>query len=124
VLNLVALRALRGDTDEETRKLQRYILGLALVAFACEQDGFLREGCLLVPIEDKPAETYAVSRQGKREKALLSADVALEYAKATAAEFGVGEGWTAKFDRDVAKASMEKRGEKKAAKSKADGAKR
>jgi len=123
VLNLVALRALRGDTAEETRTLQRYILGLALVAFACEQDGFLREGCLLVPSEERPVETYAVTRQGKRESVSLSADAVLEYAQAAAAEFGVGESWTATFDRDAAKASMEKRGEKKAAKGKTEAGK-
>lgn len=120
VLNLVALRALRGQGHEETRKLQRYILGLALVAFACEQDGFLREGCLLVPHEGKPAETFAVLRQGKREPITLPVNDALEFAKAAAAEFGVGESWTATFDSDSAKASMQKRGEKKAAKSKAE----
>jgi CRISPR-associated protein Csb1 len=120
VLNLVALRSLRATSDTETRKLQRYILGLALVAFACEQDGFLREGCLLVPHEDKPAETKVVTRQGKREPVSLSSADVLEYAKLAAAEFGVGEDWTATFDRETAKASMEKRGEKKAGKTKTD----
>ena len=123
VLNLVALRALGAESEEETRKLQRYILGLALVAFACEQDGFLREGCLLVASENKPAEVYAVMREGKREPVRLSSDKVLEYAKATATDFGVGENWTAAFDRESAKASMEKRGEKKAGRSKADGGK-
>lgn len=123
VLNLVALRSLRGENEEETRKLQRYILGLTLVAFVGEQDGFLREGCLLVPHENKPAEIYAVARQGKREPVRLTSEEVLEYAKATAADFGVGENWTATFDRESAKASMEKRGEKKAAKSKVDGGK-
>lgn len=119
VLNLVALRALRAANAEETRKLQRYILGLSAVAFACEQDGFLREGCLLVPCEDKPAEVRMVTRQGKREPISLSSEDALQYAKGVAAEFGVGENWTAIFDRETAKASMDKRGEKKASKTKA-----
>jgi len=118
-LNLVALRSLRGPDDGETKRLQRYILGLALVAFACEQDGFLREGCLLVPHEAKPAEFRVVTRQGKREPVSLTSDEALQYAKLVADEFGVGEGWTATFDRDTAKASMDKRGEKKASKPKA-----
>lgn len=120
VLNLVALRALRGNGPEETRKLQRYILGLSLVVFVCEQDGFLREGCLLVRHENKPAETVAVMRQGKRESVTVSVSDALEFAKTAAKEFGVGESWTATFDRESAKASMEKRGEKKAIKSKSE----
>lgn len=114
VLNLVALRALRGDDPEATRKLQRYILGLSLLAFACEQDGFLREGCLLVPLADKPAETYAVTRKGKRERIALGSGEALQFAQNVAEAFGVGESWNATFDRESAKASIKKRGEKAA----------
>lgn len=120
VLNLVALRALRAANIGKTRELQRYILGLALVAFACEQDGFLREGCLLVPCEDKPAEIRMVTRQGKREPVSLGPEDALQYAKIVAAEFGVGDNWTVTFNHDTAKASMDKRGEKRAGKTKAE----
>ncbi len=124
VLNLVALRAFRGETDEETRKLQRYILGLALVAFACEQDGFLREGCLLVPHEERPAETFEVTRQGKRVPVTLSSGDALTFAKTAAGEFGVGESWTATFNKESAKTSIKSRGEKKAGKGKPEAGKK
>ncbi len=115
VLNLVALRSLRAPNTEETIKLQRYILGLALVAFSSEQDGFLREGCLLVSSDEKPAEVQAVTRQGKREPVSLDSAHALAYAKVAAEHFGVGENWTATFNPQTAKAAMDKRGEKKAA---------
>jgi hypothetical protein len=45
-VNLVALRQLGGDDGEA---LRAYVLGLALVAAAEPQDGFLRQGCLLTP---------------------------------------------------------------------------
>ena len=118
VLNFVPLRALRTANEQGTRPLQRYILGLALVAFACEQDGFLREGCLLVPHDDKPAEIKKVMRQGKREAVPLSSSDALSFAQAAAQAFGVGDNWTATFNRESAKTSMGQRGEKNAAKSK------
>lgn len=45
-INLVALRGLRGK-DPETKELQKYLLGLALVAATADLELFLREGCLL-----------------------------------------------------------------------------
>ncbi|HEX4773716.1 MAG TPA: hypothetical protein VH351_22985 [Bryobacteraceae bacterium] len=120
VLNLVALRAVRGATADKTRKLQRYILALAIVSFACEQDGFLREGCLLVPDESQPAKIQLVTRQGKREDISLSSEEALAYAKTAATEFGVGKSWSATFSSATARTSMEKRGEKKAGKPKTE----
>ena len=62
MLNLVALRALSGANASGTRKLQRYILGLALVALLAQSERFLREGCLLVPAEEHGAETKLVNR--------------------------------------------------------------
>lgn len=46
-VNLVALRGIRGANPDETRQLQRYLLGLALVAATADIDLFLREGCHL-----------------------------------------------------------------------------
>lgn len=46
-INLVALRALRGSTDQETRQIRTYLLSLALLAATADLDLFLREGCLL-----------------------------------------------------------------------------
>jgi CRISPR-associated protein Csb1 len=62
-INLVALRALRAhnnagswDTDA-TEKLQKYVLGLALVAAMKPLSMNLREGCLLCGINDKEHKT-------------------------------------------------------------------
>ncbi|MEW6235522.1 MAG: type I-U CRISPR-associated RAMP protein Csb1/Cas7u [Candidatus Omnitrophota bacterium] len=52
-LNLAAIRTLKGSTEEETKVLQKYILGLALVAATDEPDLNLREGCHLVFSLDK-----------------------------------------------------------------------
>src|SRR5690606_19044422 len=46
-VNLIAIRRLRGL--EASDALQRYILGLSLVAATHPLDGFLRAGCLLAP---------------------------------------------------------------------------
>lgn len=46
-INLVALRGLRGKDDSETHEVQRYLLGLALLAATADLELFLREGCLL-----------------------------------------------------------------------------
>jgi CRISPR-associated protein Csb1 len=78
-VNLVALRRLNG---ENTQKLKRYILGLALVAATEPLDGFLRQGCLLVTDEKAPVEWVAVARDGVRTPVGLSTAVALDYAKA------------------------------------------
>jgi CRISPR-associated protein Csb1 len=46
-VNLLALRNVRGTTPEENAKIQKYLLGLALLAATHEIDLFLREGCHL-----------------------------------------------------------------------------
>lgn len=62
-VNLLALRNLRGATPEETAQIQKYLLGLALLAATHEIDLFLREGCHLryATTED---DWYAVPRRG------------------------------------------------------------
>ena len=115
VLNLVALRALTGANDAATLKLQRYILALAMLALLAPSNRFLREGCLLVPVEGKPAELKLVDRSGKRENLPLTESEALEFAKLAAADFGVGAAWTATFDPEAVKHAA-KEGEKKAKK--------
>jgi CRISPR-associated protein Csb1 len=120
VLNLVALRALTGSNGE-TPKLQRYILGLALVALMAPSERFLREGCLLAPAEGRAAEMKLVERTGKRSELKLADSEALEFARLTANAFGVGAAWTATFDADAVKKAADKKKEekdKKAAKAK------
>jgi CRISPR-associated protein Csb1 len=110
VLNLVALRALASDTPESTKKLQRYILGLALVALTAPLELFLREGCLLVPSAGEAAIRELVPRSGKRVPFALSADSALEFAQSAAAAFEVGPAWVAAaFDAALVKAAAEKK---------------
>jgi hypothetical protein len=46
-VNLASIRELRGATDPQTKVLQEYVLGLALVAATSEPDLNLREGCNL-----------------------------------------------------------------------------
>ena len=46
-VNLVALRGLRGKTDDETNHIRKYVLGLSLLAATTEIPLFLREGCNL-----------------------------------------------------------------------------
>ncbi|MCC6930376.1 MAG: type I-U CRISPR-associated protein Cas7 [Gemmatimonadaceae bacterium] len=46
-INLVALRGIRGKDGTETTELQRYLLGLSLLAATADLELFLREGCLL-----------------------------------------------------------------------------
>lgn len=63
-INLVALRGLRGKDDAETKEVQKYLLGLALLAATADLELFLREGCLLRYANDD--DTWmAVPRRGE-----------------------------------------------------------
>ena len=64
-INLVALRRIQASNNEETIKLQRYLLGLSLVAATAPPDGFLRQGCLLTPDPKSPAKWQIVNRDGR-----------------------------------------------------------
>lgn len=110
-INLVALRQL-GAKQKDT-ELRRYVLGLALVAATEPQDGFLRQGCLLTPDPDAPKSWTLVARDGTRSAVALDADGALEYARAAAEGFGVGESREVLFSRDRAKADIPQKTEKK-----------
>ncbi|PIE24295.1 MAG: type I-U CRISPR-associated protein Cas7 [Planctomycetota bacterium] len=100
-VNLIALRRLGGPDADLVRK---YVLGLALLAAIAPQDPFLRQGCLLVPDAETPAEWTIISRDGTRSPAELAPDVVLSYATAAAEAFGVGEARTLQFDKKLAKA--------------------
>lgn len=90
-------------TSGRTRKLRRYVLGLALTAFTHNPSGSLRAGCLLVLDPDKPREFVEVHPTGERKPAKITHDAALKYATAAAEDFGVGDSKTVDFDRDRAK---------------------
>jgi CRISPR-associated protein Csb1 len=114
-VNLVALRKLDG---ENARSLRRYILGLALVAATEELDGFLRQGCLLVPDEKASAEWEAIARSGVRTSVALSSDVAFDYATGAAGAFGVGADRRVAFKRELAQADLKELDKKKGRKAK------
>ena len=106
-LNLVALRTLNGPQGSA---LRRYVLGLALVAAAEPAEAFLRQGCLLTPDADEPGQWTLVERNGKRAAYELNETVALDYAKTTAAAFGVGPDRTVAFEPKRAKDDAKKAG--------------
>jgi CRISPR-associated protein Csb1 len=104
-VNLVALRQLSGEKADQ---LRCYVLGLALVAATQPLDGFLRQGCLLVPDPDEPAIWKAVQRTGERDAIRLDPDSVLKFATASADSFGVGESKDLRFDKARAKADVKK----------------
>jgi CRISPR-associated protein Csb1 len=84
VLNLAALRDLKGSDDEETRDLQRYLLGLALAAASYDVDLNLREGCNLRYKSDR---TSKIPRRGEEEPISLDLGEVKEFATSSAREF-------------------------------------
>lgn len=119
-INLVALRRLQAVTNADA--LRRYVLGLCLVSATEPLDGFLRQGCLLVPKPEQPSNWEEISRTGTRTAVALTNAAARELAAKWAADFGVGPSKTVQFDRGLAKKDLPdkegKDGGKKAAKSK------
>lgn len=121
-INLIALRRLHAKENVEA--LRRYILGLCLVAATEPLDGFLRQGCLLVPKDPEP-KWVEVARTGKRTNVPLTSEVARALATKWAKAFGVGKSAEYEFDKALAKADLtEKDGKeaKKPAKGKKAGA--
>ena len=106
-VNLVALRRLGGDDGPV---LRRYVLGLALVAASAPPETFLRQGCLLTPDPAAPASWTAVSRDGARETIALDHDAALSFAQGAAADFGVRESRSVRFEAARARADAAKKG--------------
>jgi CRISPR-associated protein Csb1 len=110
-INLVALRQLSSPNDG--KKLRRYIMGLALVAATEPQDGFLRQGCLLTPNPDAPGVWILVERNGRRVEVALDETVAHAYARAVAKDFGVAEPRRVSFKKELAKADVSPKDDKK-----------
>lgn len=106
-INMIALRRLQAGEQQDTEKLRCYLLGLSLVAATAPLDGFLRQGCLLVPAAT--ASWQVINRDGQRSEAgALTHDLAKGYAATRATAFGVGTsksgGQAVKFDKGLAKA--------------------
>lgn len=103
-INLVALRRLWAQ--EHVDVLRRYVLGLCLVAATEPLDGFLRQGCLLVPKPDQVGAWEQVTRTGARTQVALTNAEARRLAAAWADEFGVAPPRTVKFKPEAAKADL------------------
>ena len=85
-INLVALRGIRGRDATETAEVQKYLLGLALLAATADLELFLREGCLLRYANDDTWMT--VPRRGEPAGVSLpKQDQLVAYATAAAAPF-------------------------------------
>lgn len=106
LVNLIPLRALKAGDAAASPKLRKYVLGLALVAAAAPQDGFLRQGCLLTGDPDAPARWQAVMRDGTRSTIALTEEAALGLAEAAAKAFGIGKERTFIFDKDLAQKDL------------------
>jgi CRISPR-associated protein Csb1 len=116
-LGIAALKLINAGSDAEaTRKLRRYILGLALVAFTRLPGGYLRQGTILVSDPDKERKAEEVYHDGKRNPFTVTHEQALAYATAAAAAFVVGESREVPFDAERAKKDLEGKAGKKAAK--------
>ncbi len=113
LLNLVALRALGAGDGEASKKLQRYVLGLALVAFLAPAELYLRQGCLLVAAQSKPANKEIIWRNGEREPLQMDEQEALAFAREAANAFGVGPDVQAVFDPKLVKAKVESKSKRK-----------
>jgi CRISPR-associated protein Csb1 len=85
-INLVALRGIRGKDATETTEVQKFLLGLALLAATADLELFLREGCLLRYAND---DTWTkVPRRGEpAEVSLPKQEQLVAYATAAAAPF-------------------------------------
>ena len=113
-INLVALRRLHAAANADA--LRRYVLGLCLVAATEPLDGFLRQGCLLVPRPEQPSGWEEIARTGARTSVALTNAAARELATKWAAAFGVGPDKAAQFDKGLAKADLTEKDAKEAAK--------
>jgi CRISPR-associated protein Csb1 len=103
-LGLAALRQLHAGKDEDTtRALRRYILGLSLVAFTSAPETYLRQGCTLVIVPERPREFEEVYPNGRRQPCDITHDAALEFATDVAKAFGVGQSRSVPFEKELAR---------------------
>lgn len=102
-LHLVALRQLGAKDEKRRRLLQRYVLGLAAVAFTMPSAGYFRQGCHLVRDPDKPTEFFEVRPNGSRRPCSVTHEHVVTYAAKTAAAFGIGASREVPFDTTRAK---------------------
>ncbi len=124
-LNLVSLRDIvtikkksdkheeidKAKSRDETLKLQRYLLGLALVSLTWF-DGKtfnLRQGCQLVGVPGKPMTRACINPDGTETGFEIDRDQAVVYAQKAAEAFGVVAGHEASFNPQKAKDALKKK---------------
>ena len=91
VVNFAALRKIRSADNDQTAVLQKYILGLSLVAASSIREWDLRQGCLLTRDPGSGESGWeSVSPDGKRNAMNIEHDEVLKYAQKAADEFKVG----------------------------------
>ena len=96
-INLIAVRGVRGKDATETMAVQRYLLGLALLAATADLEMFLREGCLLRYANDD--KWTMVPRRGEpTQVSLPKHDQLLSYALDVAIPFK--EKWPEALKKD------------------------
>jgi hypothetical protein len=76
---------------ERARGDVQAILGLALVCFTAPAETFLREGCQLVPDENRPVDWKLMKHDGAHSELNVTHEDALSFARTAAEAFGVGE---------------------------------
>lgn len=111
-VNLCTLRDIMTTNSNENRTLQRYILGLSLVAMT-NFDGKtlnLRQGCQLVAVPGKPMTRMLVNADGTETPFEGDRDSVLTYAAAVAKAFVVGDDHiNVSFDLKMAKSVLKKK---------------
>lgn len=115
-LALSALKLLQAGDDTETKALQRYILGLALVAFTKLPLGYYRQGTILVLDPEGKREFSEVALNGKRTPCDVKHTEALAYAIAVAEAFGVEPSKHVNFEPEKAKMDLKGKEAKKTGK--------
>lgn len=114
VVNFAALRKIRSTEKQQTETLQKYILGLALVAASHIQQWDLRQGCLLTrdPEKDKPTWEI-VNPDGKRNNIDVNSNEILKYTQEASSKFGVGDNKDVTFDVEKSKKGIKEAKESK-----------
>jgi CRISPR-associated protein Csb1 len=115
-INLTALRAIHGASQEKTEQIRSYLLALAVLSASTDSELFLREGCLL-QYADETDIWQVVPRRGEPHSTLLPGhDELLAWARVTCEPFR--KDWPDKetfdFDLEAAKALLKKSGAEKA----------
>lgn len=82
-INLIALRAIVGSDESNTKDLRKYLLSLSLLTATTDIDMFLREGCNL-RMADSKDDWKIVPRRGDKQPVDLNSNEAQELLKAYA----------------------------------------